>query len=335
MRPEFTKKPAFMLEAAAQKRREFPLFLELLIFYVVYIAATTAIGVVLTLPMMLWLFSGSRAELLLQAADSTGALIEQVFALLGQMPGWMTALMLLANALLGVAAILYCKWFEKRGIRTLGLTGPHALKSYLLGALFGAASFAAVFALTSAFGGVAISGVQPLAALWPTLLMMLCAYVLQSAGEELLVRGYLMTSLSKRYRLPVCIGVSSIVFALLHTGNFGFSAVAFINIVLIGVVLALTVLLSGDLWAACGYHALWNFVSGNVFGLSVSGIDSGDSIFTVEVTGYNTLLTGGDFGLEGSLCTTFVLLAELGVLVFLLSRRTPDPVPEEPEDPEE
>ena len=329
MRPEFTKKPAFMLEAAAQKRREFPLFLELLIFYVVFIAASTAIGIVLAIPVMLWLFSGSRVELLLQAAGSTSALLEQIFTLLGQMPGWMVALTLLANALLGVAAILYCKWFEKRKIRTLGLTGPHGLQSYLLGALFGAVSFAAVFALAAAFGGVTIRGMQPLAAIWPTLLMMLFAYVLQSAGEELLVRGYLMTSLSKRWRLPVCISVSSIVFALLHTGNFGFSFVAFLNIVLVGVVLGLTVLLSGDLWAACGYHALWNFVSGNVFGLSVSGLDSGDSLFAVEVTGGNALLTGGDFGLEGSLCATFVLLAELGVLVFLLSRRTPDPVPEE------
>lgn len=326
MRPEFTRKPEFMQLAAEQKRRSFPLVAELLIFYLVHTVASLAMSIIVSVPMLIWLFSGEQAAQLMQA-EAPASLMDTILRLLQQMPDWLAALIVACNALLGVAAILYCKCFEKREIRTLGLTGPHGARSYFLGAAIGAASFAAVFGLCAAFGGVAIRGVQPLQSLLPTLLLMLVVYVVQSAGEELLTRGYLMVSLSKRYRLPVCIGISSVVFALLHTGNYGVQPLALLNILLVGVVLALIVLLTGDLWAACGYHALWNFFQGNVFGLPVSGLGSASSLFSVEVTGYNQLLTGGDFGLEGSLSNTLILLAELGVLIYLLSRRQPEPDP--------
>lgn len=337
MRPEFTKKPEFMLLAAQQKRNESSLFGETLRFLLVFLAASTVAGIIGSIPMLVWMFSGGRLEQMLAAAMQsndpyalTNSIITLLEQMLGSMPGWLIAIVVASGFVYAVVSALYCKVFEKRNLASMGLVKQHALRSYLVGAVLGALSFAAVAGLAYVFKGITFDGINPLASIWPTLLMMFIAYVLQSAGEELLVRGYFMVSLSKRFRLPLCIGLSSILFGTLHVANLGINFLAFLNIALVGVVLALYILLTGDLWGACGYHALWNFCQGNVFDLPVSGTYAADSIFAVTVNNKSELLTGGDFGLEGSLCSTFVLLASLGVLIFLLLRRPADPVPENP-----
>lgn len=324
VKPEFTKKPEFMRLAAEQKQTDLPLLSELLRFFLVVLAGMMASVVLGSIPLTLWGLSGERGMRLLQAYMDGEDYIEVFLDIFAQMPLWLTAVIVAMNALLGVAAAIYCTRVEKRSLATMGLVRRHALSSYALGAVLGAVSFAATAGLACAFGGVSVTGMQPFAALWPTLLMMLFAYVLQSAGEELLLRGYLMTSLSQKLRLPACVCLSSILFGMLHGGNIGIQPLAFVNIALVGAVLGLYVLLTGDLWGACGYHALWNFIQGNIFGLSVSGMPAQNSLLTVEVRGHSELLTGGVFGLEGSLCATLVLLAELGVLIFLLYRRPPE-----------
>ena len=320
--------------AAQEKQNGPPAFVELLYFYGVYLLSALAVGVLLSIPMVAWMFSGERGQQLIASGADSEAVLRQFFTLLQQTPDWLTAMILGSNALTGVAAILYCRRFEKRSVKSMGLIRGHAIRNYLVGGLVGAGSFTAALAITAAFRGVKVGPMQPLAGLWPTLLLMLVTFMLQSAGEELLTRGYLMVSLSKKNRMAFSIGISSLVFGLLHVGNPGIQFLAFVNIVLVGIILGLLVLLSGDLWAACGYHALWNFFEGNIFGVSVSGQTAGKSLFQVSVTGHDKLLTGGDFGLEGGLGTTLVLLATLAVLIYLLRRREPDPV-EEPDSEDE
>ena len=332
MRPEFTKKPEFMRLAAEQKCNELSLLQELLRFFLLYFCASLIAGVVAAIPMTAWMFSGERGLQLLESYAMEGDALTVLERIFSGMPDWLSAVLVASTAMLIPASIFYCKKFEQRQARTMGLVKGRALRNYLIGALLGAVSFSAVAGLASAFGGISIQGLQPLRDVWPTLLMMLAAFIVQSAGEELLVRGYLMVSLSKRFRLPVCILVSSLMFGVLHVSNIGFYPVAFVNIVLIGVILGCYILLTGDIWGACGYHALWNFFQGNIFGLPVSGLEASGSLCKVAVTGGNKLLTGGSFGLEGSLCTTLVLLPCLGILIFLLTRRPEDAAKEAPEE---
>ena len=330
MKPEFTKKPEFMHLAAREKSNQFTLFQEILNFFVVFLIATIAISLIGSIPMMFWFLSGERAATILAAGVNPNAMLEAFFRLYEQLPPAMTALIIALSGLLGVAAILYCRRFERRSVKSMGLTGPHALPSWLLGALLGALSFSAVAGMASAFGGISISGLRPLEGLLPTVALLFVAFVLESFGEELLVRGYLMVSLSVRQRLAASVALSSIVFGMLEVSNIGLQPLAYINVVLLGVVLALLVLLSGNLWSACGYHALWDFFRSCVFGLSDAEAEAEESLLQVSVTGHSSLLTGGYYGLTASLSATFVLLASIGILVFLLSRRTPDPV--EPAD---
>jgi len=112
--------------------------------------------------------------------------------------------------------------------------------------------------------------------------------------------------------------MSSVMFALLHIFNDGISVMAIVNITLFGLMMALYMLKQGSIWGVCAIHSAWNFVQGNVFGVQVSGMPLTESLFVSELTG-SKWITGGDFGLEGGLTVTIVLLA--GIVVIMLRKR--------------
>ena len=115
--------------------------------------------------------------------------------------------------------------------------------------------------------------------------------------------------------------ISSFVFALLHFGNNGINIIAFINLFLFGLLMGLYILKRGNIWGICAIHSVWNFIQGNVMGLSVSGMDKSSSVFMFEIKeGYN-LVTGGDFGPEGGLIVTLVLLIAVGLVKSLKTNK--------------
>lgn len=140
--------------------------------------------------------------------------------------------------------------------------------------------------------------------------------------EELLVRGYLLTNLAEgiagmgrlgsRGALAVGVLATSLLFGVLHLGNPGAAGqVATVNIVLAGLFFAWTYLATGSLGIPIGIHIGWNFGLGGVYGLPISGLESGASLVGIAVTG-DTLLTGAGFGPEASLLFYPALVA--GVL---------------------
>lgn len=102
----------------------------------------------------------------------------------------------------------------------------------------------------------------------------------------------------------------------MHAFNNGFTLLAAVNLILCGVLFSVYALRTGNLWGACAFHSIWNFAQGNFYGLPVSGIDSGDTIFSMQLAG-SKLANGGDFGLEASLATTIVMALWIAVLLFV------------------
>jgi len=78
-----------------------------------------------------------------------------------------------------------------------------------------------------------------------------------------------------------------------------------------------------SIWGVCAIHSAWNFVQGNIFGLQVSGMDKMVTIWRFEAIG-NDYITGGDFGPEGGLSVSIVLLIALIVLINLKLHRNDD-----------
>jgi uncharacterized protein len=134
--------------------------------------------------------------------------------------------------------------------------------------------------------------------------------------EELLFRGYPFQKIWKTHRLAAIL-LSSIVFAALHAGNNAFSLLAMANLVFAGVLLALAYARYERLWFPIGIHLGWNLFSGPILGYNVSGYESSESILRTVGRG-SPWLTGGYFGIEGSV---WIVIVELAGIVLLLPRK--------------
>jgi membrane protease YdiL (CAAX protease family) len=142
----------------------------------------------------------------------------------------------------------------------------------------------------------------------------LVAFVVQGPSEEILFRGYILQIVAARWSLAWGIGVSAVLFAVLHAANPSFAWLPLVNLVLFGVGTAVYKLRvdRGQLWGVFAIHTVWNWLQQVVFGLPNSGLALApeDSLFTVTpASGLPAPLSGGGFGPEGTLAATLVLLA--------------------------
>jgi len=137
--------------------------------------------------------------------------------------------------------------------------------------------------------------------------------------EELIFRGYTFHKLTEAFGPLGAILVLSALFGAMHFGNpnnGGLYSWEFLNTLTVGALFAIAVLRTKSLWLPIGLHFSWNFTLGVIFGLPVSGIHSFSVLMRSETNGPRWL-TGGAYGLEGSLTGAIVILAAFPVLYWL------------------
>lgn len=137
--------------------------------------------------------------------------------------------------------------------------------------------------------------------------------------EELLFRGYAFQKLHAWNRLVALLSIA-LLFAALHMSNMAVSWLGLTNIFLGGLLLGLAYERYGRLWFPIGLHLAWNLTSGPILGHEVSGYDSMATVF-VERGGGPGWLTGGEFGIEGSVWMTAVEIAGIAVLAIRGKRK--------------
>jgi hypothetical protein len=142
--------------------------------------------------------------------------------------------------------------------------------------------------------------------------------MVQGMAEEVLCRGYFLSSYARRYPVYAAVIANSLFFASLHLLNPGITPLAFVNLTLFGVLASLYFIRRGSIWGIGAFHSIWNLVQGNFYGIQVSGMPLGNSLFATESVAGKTLANGGSFGMEGSLVCTVVYLAGI---IFLLTRK--------------
>lgn len=138
--------------------------------------------------------------------------------------------------------------------------------------------------------------------------------------EELIFRGLMFQAIDKMGGKPLALAVTSLFFGVAHLGNSGATLWSAFAIALeAGVLLGAAFLWRRNLWFAMGLHFAWNAVEG-LLGIPVSGHPAA-GLFTVTVNG-PALLTGGDFGLEGSIIPVVIsLLISISMLIGTIRNR--------------
>lgn len=128
-------------------------------------------------------------------------------------------------------------------------------------------------------------------------------FLLIGITEEVIFRGVLLRDLLKIISPGAAIFVSSLVFAVVHIPNPNFGFIGFVTLFVSGLALGLLYAKTENLSAPIAAHVVWNLLQ-NILGFNVSGhVLAG--VFSIDHQQKTDWLTGGAFGLEGSLVTLF------------------------------
>ena len=303
------------IENSWQSAKQRSVFIDMMIFLLVMTVCSSVQSFVTSLPISAAMIADPAYEELINASVESevidfNALLEYMNAFTEKHLAEIMLLTIAASGLYIVGAIVYCKVFEKRKVASLGFIKRGFVTEYLFGLAVGAIMICLpALACHLADGCVQFSfnaSVSPM-----MILLYFLAFVLQGMGEEAIFRGYLLTSLARRGKPWIAIIMSALMFSAFHVSNQGINIISYINIALFGVFAGVVMLKRGSIWAVAAIHTAWNFMQGNILGFSVSGMAKLPSVMNATGAEFGTILSGGDFGLEGGLGATVVLLVAL------------------------
>ncbi len=309
------------------------LFAELMVFILVAMICSVPQSLASSAVLLIIMFNDpAYLEIIANAIKSGGnvdgeAINKYVDDFTQNIPSIYYVVMLASAGFMILGAIIYCKKFQKRSAFSLGFNSNGFAPEYLVGLLIGFVMISLptlICYLTGCVVFLPSDSISPL-----MIALFFVAFILQGMGEEALFRGYLLTSLARRNNIWIAIIVSSLMFAIFHGGNAEFSLIAFINIALFGIFASVFTLKRGNIWGISAIHSMWNFAQGNIFGFRVSGNPELDSLLTATNQGFGSILSGGNFGLEGGLGATVVLLIAI-LCALLMPTKESELAPDEP-----
>lgn len=211
------------------------------------------------------------------------------------------------------AAVLVLRW-RNLPLSLLGMSLKGRGKDLLAGLGVAVLLYAVGFGTSLLMGTVEIASVQ-----WVPrdLLGTLLFFLLVAVTEEVMLRGFVLgRMLSAGMNRFVALFLSSVLFSAMHLFNPNFALLPFVNILLAGCLLGASFLYTRNLCFPVVLHWFWNWLQGPVLGYEVSGMNSGETLLTLRLTG-SDLLTGGSFGFEGSLlCTVLLVVGTLAIVAY-------------------
>lgn len=301
------KKPAFMKEA--EKTKSHSILGEMIIFIVLYVISIFVEAMALVPGLLVY-----------GLIHPISAGIEQYNSLLQNRSQWVTVYMLFAEIFLIVLYTGYCKFIEKRPLSSMGFTKRNMSSFYAKGIGWSAVLISGAYLICVLTGACHFEGVS--AQLVPGyVIFYLIGYMIQGLAEEVICRGYLLVSLSRRNSVWYSVILSSGVFMAMHMSNEHVTVLAYINLFLCGLLFGLLFVESGSIWMVAALHSGWNFLQGNIFGISVSGTAKSSSVFDSSFADGWSFMNGGDFGLEGGLAVSIVLAVGIYVVYRHMERR--------------
>lgn len=228
---------------------------------------------------------------------------------------WMMVLLEFVVSLITVW--IFRTLIDRRSLAGLGLDPGRYGQECLIGLFTGPALLGLLSLLLMLTGHLQWVDITPDAS---TLFISLGMVVLIAFSEELVFRGYVLSNFLESFNNKwIALLLSALCFAIFHLGGPGINALAFANLFLAGILLGINYIYTRNLWFSIGLHLSWNFFQGPVLGSHVSGL-SMPTLLQTQMKG-DWLITGGDFGLEGSVLNTGLSLIAILILAMAFERK--------------
>jgi hypothetical protein len=214
------------------------------------------------------------------------------------------------------AVIVFRKFVDRRNLISLGLLLDGQGNSILAGLFLAPALIGLVNLGLYLSGHLEWDGVD-----WNIqgLIMEAGSLILIALAEEILIRGYILNNLLNSFNRWVALVISALVFALLHFNNPDQGTLPFLSLLIAGILLGLGYTYTKNLWFAIALHFSWNFFEGPIAGFRISGQEI-PSLLLIHTSG-DASITGGGFGLEGSILTMALLFIAVCTLMLFYEKR--------------
>lgn len=218
----------------------------------------------------------------------------------------------LVSVLLAAWLIIHY-WDELSFVDDMGYRWKYKGKDLLWGFIVAAAIYAVGFIVSLLAGWISVEGVH---FDFTYLLLQFLLYILVALMEESMMRGFVLGHmLDVGMNKFLALLISSFLFACLHLGNPGITNFALLNLTLAGILLGVAYIYTRNLWFPIFLHLFWNFIQGPILGYEVSGTGGKNTLLKLGISD-NTLMNGGDFGFEGSLPCTILMIVATGLIIY-------------------
>jgi len=243
---------------------------------------------------------------------------DPIHVLASQLTGSYLWLMLLLECLISLISVwIFRTFIDKRSFSGLGWELSGYGTESTTGLFMGPAILGVSALLLMASGHLEWTDV-----IWDpqSLFVSLGLVALIAFSEELVFRGYILGNLLGSFPNKwIAMGISALLFAAFHITNPGIDFIAFVNLFLAGLLLGINYVYTKNLWYSVLLHLSWNFFQGPLLGFRISGITL-PSLLIAETKG-GPMVTGGEFGLEGSVLTMTVSVIAILILAWAFERK--------------
>ncbi len=212
----------------------------------------------------------------------------------------------------GLMVFAWVHWIEKRSLTSVGLGGSQRFRKFLIGLAIGIAMMGAIVAVITLSGGYRAGGfapafASPVALGW--IALFLVCFALQSSVEEFVFRGWLFSTIMRRWNTTAAFALTSATFTFLHFSprqpllmtamTFAFSIFA-----------CAWAYRSNSIWGVMGWHTGWNWFAGTGFDVQITGLETYVPALVVDLMPVGpAYLNGAGEGPEGSIYALALLSA--------------------------
>ncbi len=242
------------------------------------------------------------------------------FILLGEAASgeWGMVVILCSFSLPLIGAMMLNKFLNKRSVEALGFHKKKWFSNYLLGVVLGFVLILFTCGGSMILGTLEIQRNSEIN--WSIVIALMVGFMIQGMTEEVICRGYVQNGLRIKWGLVGTMIIQGAFFTLLHAMNPGITLLPVINLFLYGVFIGMLFYYTDNLWLVGGLHSAWNFLLGPVIGIEVSGLAIKGTVFKSSLSG-PSWLTGGSFGIEGSVLTTIATMVGTIIVYYLIKKK--------------